>query len=86
MTLAPLDLPQGCRARGGSYHGRRRRLGGGTRTGRDDSHARPPKFPGTWDARTWAQYWSLQYAWRNGHQPWLASPLLVVRAWEPMLV
>jgi hypothetical protein len=30
---------------------------------------------------TWAQYWSLQYTWLNGHQPWLASPLLVVRAW-----
>lgn len=47
----------------------------------DVSHQQLPKFPGIWDARTWAQYWSLQYAWLNGHQPWLASPLLVVRAW-----
>ena len=47
----------------------------------DVSHARLPKFPGIWDARTWAQYWSLQYTWLNGHQPWLASPLLVVQAW-----
>lgn len=47
----------------------------------DVSHVRLPKFPGIWDARTWAQYWNLQYAWLNGHQPWLASPASVVRAW-----
>ncbi len=47
----------------------------------DVSHVRLPAFPGIWQARTWAQYWNLQYAWLNGHQPWLASPQLVVRAW-----
>ena len=39
------------------------------------------KFPGIWDITSWPQYWARQYSWRNGHQPWLASPLLVVRAW-----
>lgn len=47
----------------------------------DVSHVRLPRFPGVWQARTWAQYWNLQYAWLNGHQPWLASPRLVVQAW-----
>lgn len=47
----------------------------------DVSHVRLPRFPGIWAARTWARYWSLQYAWLNGHRPWLASPPLVVQAW-----
>lgn len=47
----------------------------------DVSHVTLGKFPGTWDITGWPQYWARQYSWRNGHQPWLASPLMVVRAW-----
>ena len=38
-------------------------------------------FPGIWDITSWPQYWAVQYSWLNGHQPWLASPLMVVQAW-----
>jgi hypothetical protein len=47
----------------------------------DFSHVTLAKFPGIWDITSWPQYWARQYWWRNGHQPWLASPLMVVRAW-----
>ncbi len=47
----------------------------------DVSHVMLGTFPGIWDITSWPQYWARQYSWRNGHQPWLASPLLVVRAW-----
>jgi hypothetical protein len=47
----------------------------------DVSHVALGKFPGIWDITSWPQYWAGQYSWRNGHQPWLASPLMVVRAW-----
>ena len=47
----------------------------------DVSHLALGKFPGIRDITSWPQYWARQYSWRNGHQPWLASPLLVVRAW-----
>jgi hypothetical protein len=38
-------------------------------------------FPGIWPVSSWPRYWQLQYAWNNGHQPWLASPVTVVQAW-----
>lgn len=38
-------------------------------------------FPGIWDITSWQQYWERQYSWNNGHQPWLASPAMVVAAW-----
>jgi hypothetical protein len=44
-------------------------------------HVTPPKFPGIWDITSWQQFWQSQTAFENGHQPWLASPALVVRAW-----
>ena len=47
----------------------------------DVSHVTLGTFPGIWDATSWPQYWAMQYSWLNGHQPWLASPLMVVRAW-----
>jgi len=47
----------------------------------DFSHVTLAKFPGIWDITSWPQCWARQYSWRNGHQPWLASPLMVVRAW-----
>jgi hypothetical protein len=47
----------------------------------DVSHLALGKFPGIWDITSWPQYWARQYSWRNGHQPWLGSPPMVVRAW-----
>jgi hypothetical protein len=47
----------------------------------DVSHVQLGKFPGIWDITSWPQYWATQYAWLNGHQPWLSSPLLVVEVW-----
>ena len=47
----------------------------------DVSHAALGAFPGIWDITSWPQYWATQYSWLNGHQPWLASPLMVVQAW-----
>jgi hypothetical protein len=44
-------------------------------------HVSLPKFPGIWDITSWPQLWQAQTAFENGHQPWLASPALVVRAW-----
>jgi hypothetical protein len=47
----------------------------------DFSHVTMGKFPGIWSVASWQQYWQLQYAWNNGHQPWQASPAMVVQAW-----
>ncbi len=47
----------------------------------DVSHVALGKFPGIWDITSWPQYWATQYAWLNGHQPWLGNPLMVVQAW-----
>ena len=47
----------------------------------DISHRQLARFPGIWDITSWPQYWASQYAWLNGHQPWLADPQLVVGAW-----
>ncbi len=47
----------------------------------DISHVQLGTFPGIWDITSWPQYWTAQYAWANGHQPWLDSPLMVVQAW-----
>ena len=47
----------------------------------DFSHARLGRFPGIWDITSWPQYWAAQYAWNNGHQPWLSNPAMVVGAW-----
>jgi hypothetical protein len=44
-------------------------------------HVSLPKFPGIWDITSWPQYWQAQAAAENGHQPWLGSPAMVVRAW-----
>jgi len=47
----------------------------------DVSHVALGKFPGIWDITSWPQYWAAQYAWLNGHQPWLSSPSSVVQVW-----
>jgi hypothetical protein len=47
----------------------------------DVTHVRLPAFPGIWDITSWHQYWIAQSAFENGHQPWLASPAMVVQAW-----
>jgi hypothetical protein len=47
----------------------------------DVSHVALGTFPGIWNITRWSQYWAMQYSWLNGHQPWLASPLMVVQAW-----
>ena len=47
----------------------------------DVSHVALGKFPGIWDITSWTQYWAAQYAWLDGHQPWLSSPSLVVQVW-----
>jgi len=47
----------------------------------DVTHVALGEFPGVWDITSWAQYWATQYAWLNGHQPWLSVPSLVVQAW-----
>jgi hypothetical protein len=48
----------------------------------DVSHAALGRFPGIWDITSWQQYWKSQYAWGNGHQPWLSNPAMVVEAWS----
>lgn len=45
------------------------------------SHMALGKFPGIWDITSWPQYWTAQYSWLNGHQPWLYSPAFVVQVW-----
>jgi hypothetical protein len=47
----------------------------------DVSHVQLGAFPGIWDITSWPQYWAAQYAWADGHQPWLDSPVMVVQAW-----
>lgn len=47
----------------------------------DVRHVALGKFPGTWPVTSWPQYWELHYSWNNGHQPWQASPAMVVQAW-----
>ena len=63
----------------GSYH--IFTLAGPDRVVIDVSHVPLGTFPGIWDITSWPQYWATQYSWLNGHQPWLASPLMVVQAW-----
>jgi hypothetical protein len=63
----------------GSYHVST--LTGPDRVLIDFSHVTLGAFPGIWDLTSWPQYWTFQYSWLNGHQPWLASPLMVVQAW-----
>ncbi len=63
----------------GSYHVFT--LTGPDRVVIDVSHVALGAFPGIWDLTSWPQYWAFQYSWLNGHQPWLASPLMVVQAW-----
>jgi hypothetical protein len=64
----------------GSYH--IFSLAGPDRVVLDVDHVALGKFPGIWDITSWQQYWQAQYAWNNGHQPWLASPAMVVEAWS----
>jgi hypothetical protein len=47
----------------------------------DVSHVQLGRFPGIWDITSWPAYWAAQYAWNNGHQPWLADPQSVVEVW-----
>ena len=47
----------------------------------DVSHVALGTFPGIWDITSWPQYWAAQYAWLNGHQPWLSIPSSVVQVW-----
>lgn len=47
----------------------------------DVARASLPRFPGIWDITSWPQFWRAQVAFIEGHQPWRASGLLVVRAW-----
>jgi hypothetical protein len=47
----------------------------------DFTHVNLGRFPGIWDITSWRQYWAAQYAWNNGHQPWLGNPAMVVEAW-----
>ena len=63
----------------GSYHVFT--LTGPDRVVIDVEHVALGAFPGTEDVTSWPQYWAMQYSWLNGHQPWLASPLMVVQAW-----
>jgi len=62
-----------------SYH--MSRLSSPDRVVLDVSHVQLATFPGIWDITSWPQYWTAQYAWLNGHQPWLSHPLSVVQAW-----
>lgn len=56
-------------------------LAGPYRVVLDVSHVPLGRFPGIWDITSWQAYWKAQYAWENGHQPWLSSPAMVVEAW-----
>ena len=47
----------------------------------DFTHVTLGRFPGIWDFTSWPQYWAAQYAWNNGHQPWLSNPAMVVDVW-----
>ena len=56
-------------------------LAGPDRVVLDVSRVPLGRFPGIWDITSWQQYWEAQYAWGNGHQPWLSNPVMVVEAW-----
>ncbi len=56
-------------------------LAGPDRVVLDVNHVQLGRFPGIWDITSWQQYWKAQYAWGNGHQPWLSDPAMVVEAW-----
>ncbi len=73
-----LSFGVGLAARG-SYHVFT--LTGPDRVVIDVSHVQLGKFPGIWDITSWPRYWSQQYSWLNGHQPWLSNPAMVVEAW-----
>jgi len=47
----------------------------------DVAHPGLPPFPGIWDITTWPQFWAMQAAFNEGHQPWRGSPLMVVQSW-----
>jgi hypothetical protein len=47
----------------------------------DVAHASLPPFPGIFDITTWPQFWAMQAAVNEGHQPWRGSPLMVVQVW-----
>jgi hypothetical protein len=47
----------------------------------DIGHTALQPFPGIWDITSWPQFWQMQAAWLEGHQPWLADPPSVVQAW-----
>jgi hypothetical protein len=47
----------------------------------DVAHGSLPPFPGIWDITSWPQFWAMQAAFNEGHQPWLGSPLMVVQSW-----
>lgn len=47
----------------------------------DLAHGTLQKFPGSWDITSWPQFWRMQVAFNDGHQPWRDSPLLVVQSW-----
>jgi hypothetical protein len=47
----------------------------------DIAHTALPPFPGIWDIISWPQFWRMQAAVNEGHQPWRGSPLMVVHAW-----
>ena len=66
-------------AAGGSYHAYP--MTNPDRVVIDFSHVTMGTFPGIWPVTSWQQYWQLQYAWNNGHQPWQANPAMVVQAW-----
>jgi hypothetical protein len=40
-----------------------------------------PQFPGITDITSWPQFWQMQTAFNEGHQPWRGSPLMVAKAW-----
>jgi hypothetical protein len=72
-------------ARAASYHAYA--LANPARVVIDVTHVTLGRFPGIWDITSWPQYWAVQYAWNNGHQPWRGNPAMVVgvwaRSWHP---
>lgn len=68
-------------AASGSYHAHA--LTGPDRVVIDFTHVALGKFPGIWDITSWQRYWATQYSRNNGHQRWLGSPAMVVKAWAP---
>jgi hypothetical protein len=47
----------------------------------DVDHVELGAFPGIWNTTSWPAYWTMQYSWLNGHQPWLSNPSTVIEAW-----